>query len=79
VYVISGLLRDYKIETYATLNLLFFFLIGALAHSTGDFGASFYLAGIVMALAVFSCVTLRTICRWENCNLKNRTNGDNIV
>ena len=38
---------------------------GALSDATGDYRASFYLAGSVIALSGIICIPLRRISRWE--------------
>ena len=41
------------------------YIPGALSDATGDYKASFYLAGGVIALSGLICIPLRRISRWE--------------
>ena len=44
---------------------IYLFMLGALSDATGDYKASFYLAGSVIAVSGLICIPLRRISRWE--------------
>lgn len=43
----------------------YFYITGALFDATGNYLASFYLAGVVILLSGLICLPLRRISRWE--------------
>ena len=49
-----------------------FEITGALSDATGDYRASFYLAGSVIALSGIICIPLRRISRWERKRQANK-------
>lgn len=47
-------------------------IAGALSDATGDYKASFYLAGSVIAISGIICIPLRRVSRWERQRVENQ-------